>query len=176
MIVYAQGDITKFDVDAIVNASNGFGYMGGKRCVNELHRGVAESIQFASCGAVERLARAKCKAHSFFGYSPGTVFVTDAPNLECKKIIHAVTMRTPGSKAKIKKIKDVYTLSEKAQYFYKTKFNKRINFQIIPYKNILIEVTNFSAIKDMNLGIDILFEEYNLGNKENDKRPTKRKF
>lgn len=41
----------------------------------------------------------------FFGYSPGTVFVTDAPNLECKKIIHAVTMRTPGSKAKIKKIK-----------------------------------------------------------------------
>lgn len=47
MIVYAQGDITKFDVDAIVNASNGFGYMGGKRCVNELHRGVAESIQFA---------------------------------------------------------------------------------------------------------------------------------
>ena len=107
MIVYAQGDITKFDVDAIVNASNGFGYMGGKRCVNELHRGVAESIQFASCGAVERLARAKCKAHSFFGYSPGTVFVTDAPNLECKKIIHAVTMRTPGSKAKIKKIKDL---------------------------------------------------------------------
>ncbi len=73
MIVYAQGNITKFDVDAIVNASNGFGYMGGKRCVNELHRGVAESIQFASCGAVERLARAKCKAHSFFGYSPGTV-------------------------------------------------------------------------------------------------------
>ena len=107
MIVYAQGDITKFDVDAIVNASNGFGYMGGKRCVNELHRGVAESIQFASCGAVEWLARAKCKAHSFFGYSPGTVFVTDAPNLGCRKIIHAVTMRTPGSKAKIKKIKDL---------------------------------------------------------------------
>lgn len=104
MIVYAQGDITKFDVDAIVNASNGFGYMGGKRCVKELHRGVAESIQFASQGAVERLARAKCKAHSFFGYSPGTVFVTDAPNLGCRKIIHAVTMRTPGSKAKIKKM------------------------------------------------------------------------
>lgn len=107
MIVYAQGDITKFDVDAIVNASNGFGYMGGKRCVKELHRGVAESIQFASQGAVERLARAKCKAHSFFGYSPGTVFVTDAPNLGCRKIIHAVTMRTPGSKAKIKKIMEL---------------------------------------------------------------------
>lgn len=56
MIVYAQGDITKFDVDAIVNASNGFGYMGGKRCVKELHRGVAESIQFASQGAVKTIA------------------------------------------------------------------------------------------------------------------------
>ena len=67
---------------------------------------------------------------------------------------------------KIKKIKDVYTLSEKAQYFYKTKFNKRINFQIIPYKNILIEVTNFSAIKDMNLGIYIIFQEYKLAIKE----------
>jgi len=71
--------------------------------IEELQR----AFNFASCGAVERLARAKCKAHSFFGYSPGTVFVTDAPNLECKKIIHAVTMRTPGSKAKIKKIKDL---------------------------------------------------------------------
>lgn len=105
MIVYAKGDITKFDVDAIVNASNGFGYMGGKRCVKELHRGVAESIQFASQGAVERLARAKCKSQFLFSYSSGTVFVTDAPNLGCKKIIHAVTMRAPGSKAKIKNIK-----------------------------------------------------------------------
>lgn len=67
---------------------------------------------------------------------------------------------------KIKKIKDVYTLSEKAQFFYKTKFDKRINFQIIPYKNVLTEVTNFSEIKDMNLGIDVLFEEYQLGEKE----------
>ena len=37
MIAYAKGNITKFDVDAIVNAANGFGYMGGKRCVTELH-------------------------------------------------------------------------------------------------------------------------------------------
>ena len=66
----AQGDITKFDVDAIVNASNGFGYMGGKRCVKELHRGVAESIQFASQGAVERLARAKLRHTPFLVIHP----------------------------------------------------------------------------------------------------------
>ena len=78
--------------------------MGGKRCVTELHRGVAESIQFASQGAVEQLARAKCKTQPFFSYAPGDVFVTDAPNLVCRKVIHAVTMRTPGSKAKISNI------------------------------------------------------------------------
>ena len=105
MIIYAKGDITKFDVDAIVNAANGFGYMGGKRCVTELHIGVAESIQFASKGAVEQLARAKCKVQPLFSYAPGDVFLTNAPNLKCRKIIHAVTMRTPGSKAKIKNIK-----------------------------------------------------------------------
>ena len=33
--------------------------------------------------------------------------MTDAPNLGCRKIIHAVTMRTPGSKAKIKKIMEL---------------------------------------------------------------------
>ena len=104
MIAYAKGNITKFDVDAIVNAANGFGYMGGKRCVTELHRGVAESIQFASQGAVEQLARAKCKTQPFFSYAPGDVFVTDAPNLVCRKVIHAVTMRSPGSKAKISNI------------------------------------------------------------------------
>ena len=53
---------------------------------------------------VEQLARAKCKTQPFFSYAPGDVFVTDAPNLVCRKVIHAVTMRTPGSKAKISNI------------------------------------------------------------------------
>lgn len=103
MIIY--GDITKLDdIEAIVNASNGIGYMGGRVCVKELHKGVAESIQYVTKGAVEKLAKKECKAHHIFGYAPGEVFVTDAPNMEYKKIIHAVTMRFPGGKAKFETI------------------------------------------------------------------------
>lgn len=86
--------------EGIVNAANGFGYMGGERCISEQHRGVAESLQFASHGEIEKLSRAKCKNHSLFGYSKGSVFITEAPQLEAICIIHAVTMRTSGSKAK----------------------------------------------------------------------------
>ena len=57
MIVYAQGDITKFDVDAIVNASNGFGYMGGKRCVKELHRGFNLHLKVLLNGLQEQNVR-----------------------------------------------------------------------------------------------------------------------
>lgn len=60
MIIY--GDITKLDdIEAIVNASNGIGYMGGRVCVKELHKGVAESIQYVTKGAVEKLAKKNVK-------------------------------------------------------------------------------------------------------------------
>ncbi len=93
-------NIAQSTAEGIVNAANGFGYMGGKRCIEAQHKGVAESIQYISKGAVEQLSRAKAKEKSLFGYSKGSVFVTKAPNLQAICIIHAVTMRTPGSKAK----------------------------------------------------------------------------
>lgn len=95
------GDIAEMNVDCIVNASNGIGYMGGKKCINQLNRGVAESIQFHSAGAVEREAKINCRENNRFGcYTPGNVFVTDAPNLPSSYVLHAVTMRLPGSKSK----------------------------------------------------------------------------
>lgn len=39
---------------AIVNASNGIGWMGGRMCINKQYKGVAESIQYVSKGAVEK--------------------------------------------------------------------------------------------------------------------------
>lgn len=91
--------------EGIVNAANGFGYMGGIRCIRELHRGVAESLQYASHGEIEKLSREECKKHGLFGYPKGSVFITNAPLLDAIGIIHAVTMKTPGSKARIKTIK-----------------------------------------------------------------------
>lgn len=101
-IIYNE-DIALSNADIIVNASNGIGWMGGQACINKRHKGVAESIQYISKGEVEKLSKAACKG-KIFGFAPGSIFVTDASNLNAKYIIHAVTMRFPGSKAHIKTI------------------------------------------------------------------------
>lgn len=56
-----NSNIALSNAKAIVNASNGIGWMGGQMCINEQHKGVAESIQYVSKGAVEKLAKAECK-------------------------------------------------------------------------------------------------------------------
>lgn len=103
IIIYE--DIALSAAEGIVNAANGFGCMGGEKCVKEQHRGVAESLQYASHGEIEKLSRAKCKKHSLFGYSKGSVFITEAPQIDAICVIHAVTMRTPGSKSSFRTIK-----------------------------------------------------------------------
>lgn len=98
-VVY--GDICDTTCEAIVNASNGIGYMGGKTGVRKRLAGVAESIHYLSGGRIEEDAKKICKGHSPFGFAPGNVFVTDASGLQCRYIIHAVTMRLPGSRSSI---------------------------------------------------------------------------
>lgn len=98
-------DIALSSADAIVNASNGIGYMGGEKGIIIRGNGVAESIHYISIGRVEELSKAVCRNKGILGYSPGSVFITSAPNLNCKYVIHAVTMRFPGSKSKIKTIR-----------------------------------------------------------------------
>lgn len=98
-------DIALSTADVIVNASNGFGYMGGNAGLREKKKGVAESIHFHSTGLVEALALGACQAKGRLGYSPGSVFVTAAPGMNCKYIIHAVTMWLPGSRARLKTIR-----------------------------------------------------------------------
>lgn len=106
MLTFVKGkDIALSSADAIVNAANGIGYMGGQNGIHVRGKGVAESIHYISRGEVEKLSRAACKTKGLLGYSPGSVFMTEAPNLNCKYVIHAVTMRFPGSKSKIKFIK-----------------------------------------------------------------------
>lgn len=100
-------DIALSNADAIVNASNGLGYMGGQWAIQARRKGVAESIQYISSGEVEKLSREQCRKHGVFGYRPGNVFVTAAPKLQAKFIIHAVTMRLPGSKSKLNYIEQL---------------------------------------------------------------------
>ena len=76
MIMKINNDIALSTADAIVNASNGIGFMGGKSGLECRKKGVAESLHFISQGAIEPLAKTKCKKHGLFGYAPGNVFIT----------------------------------------------------------------------------------------------------
>lgn len=60
-VIIVKGEIAQAKADVIVNAANGCGWMGGKRCANVLRRGVAESLNFHAHGAIEREARKGAK-------------------------------------------------------------------------------------------------------------------
>lgn len=107
-IIY--GDICDCVCDAIVNASNGVGNMGGRLGIHRKLAGVAESIHYVTQGQVEKEARAICREHSLMGFRPGSVFVTQAYNLNCRYVIHAVTMRYPGSRASMKVVQELLPL------------------------------------------------------------------
>ena len=67
---------------------------------------------------------------------------------------------------KIRKIHSIYTLSRRAQQFYTTKFDPRINFQVLPYTNILDKVHQNSEYTDIDNGIEILFEQFGITNRK----------
>lgn len=107
-----KGEIAHAQADIIVNAANGCGWMGGKRCQSELHRGVAEHINYYTKGTVEKEALMKARIYPYIpswicGYKAGDFFTTSSGGLRCRQIVHAVTMRYPGSKSKIKYIKSL---------------------------------------------------------------------
>lgn len=104
--IYGE-DISASEADAVINASNGVGYMGGWLCIKTRQRGVAESLQYASKGKVEKLSRKEAKDRGIFGFPPGSVFVTEAPGLHTQHVIHAVTMRFPGSRSKKSVIREL---------------------------------------------------------------------
>lgn len=105
-------EIAKADVDVIVNAANGCGWMGGQKCVASLCRGVAESLNYYTQGAVEKEALQAARVYPSIwsliaGRKPGEIFVTGAGDLSCKEIVHAVTMRYPGCRSNLTAVKKV---------------------------------------------------------------------
>ncbi|MCM1059787.1 MAG: macro domain-containing protein [Eubacterium sp.] len=104
-----EGDITTANADVIVNAANGWGYMGGKNARNGLLDGVAESINRATDGKMEAYTIQKARKFksipSFvFGKHTGEIFISPPFGLNCKEVIHAVTMRSPGSRSKLETV------------------------------------------------------------------------
>ncbi|WP_067936672.1 macro domain-containing protein [Alicyclobacillus kakegawensis] len=92
------GDITKIRADAIVNAANAKGYMGGWLGKYIRLRGVAESIHYATSGAVEKEAKRVVRANP---PGLGDVYVAGAHGLPATWVLHAVTILKPGSRSSI---------------------------------------------------------------------------
>lgn len=69
-------------------------------------------------------------------------------------------------KLDIRNCKNIYTLSEISQKWYGVKFNQNIKFNVIEYLNILENVKNYKYLENINMGIDVLFEQFKITNKE----------
>jgi O-acetyl-ADP-ribose deacetylase (regulator of RNase III) len=82
-----KGDLTVLSVEAVVNAANGVGPMGG---------GVAYAIKKAGGTQIEQEAIDCCKKSGPF--RPGEVYVTGGGK-KWKYVLHAVTMTYPAEPA-----------------------------------------------------------------------------
>jgi len=90
-ITIKQGDITELAIDAIVNAANSYGYMGG---------GVAGAIKRIGGQEIETEAVSKAPIPI------GEAIITSAGNLKCKHVIHSPTMEQPASLIDINNVKE----------------------------------------------------------------------
>lgn len=90
-IVAQQGDITKVKADAIVNAANSLGEMGG---------GVSGAIRQAGGADIEKEAMSKAPI------PVGQAVFTSAGTLPYKGVIHAPTMEKPAQKTTVDKVRN----------------------------------------------------------------------
>ena len=122
-------DIACDDADVIINAANGCGWMGGRQAQISLCKGVAEHLSFYSNGLEEvamKAARRLSGVSSWIaGKRAGEVFrtpVTDAirGKLRCREVFHAVTMRYPSMKCKLRTVKklipQIFSMTADANY------------------------------------------------------------
>jgi len=90
-ITIKKGDITELKVDAIVNAANSYGYMGG---------GVAGAIKRKGGIRIEQEAVEKAPMPI------GHAVLTTAGLLKAKHVIHAATMEQPSSLTDVNNVKE----------------------------------------------------------------------
>ena len=89
-IVTRQGDITQVEADAVVNAANSLGEMGG---------GAAGALKRAGGAAIEQEAMSKAPI------PVGEAVYTTAGTLPFQGIIHAPTMERPAQRTTLEKVR-----------------------------------------------------------------------
>lgn len=162
MINYINCDISQANVDIIVNASNGCGYMGGRTCSNKLKRGTAESMNYYTNGMIEKQALISARKFKYIpsficGTPCGEIFITESCGLNCKKVIHAVTMKRPGSKAKFRTIKKLYPII--FDYCYKNGY-KSVAVPLLGTgtgqlnrNDVMVLLSDFDSIKEIEITV-----------------------
>lgn len=101
-------DILNVNVDVIVNAANGVGFMGGILGKYIKFNGLAEYLNYKSNGNIEKEAKKECKKNKkmprfpFNHLKKGDIFETNSYLHNCNKIYHAITMTYPGTKSSYK--------------------------------------------------------------------------
>ncbi len=108
-VFIVNADIATASANIIVNAANGWGYMGGRIARRRSVSGVAERLCFVTGGEMESycLKKARRFPHipSFIlGMKKGTFFLSPSFGLDCIEVFHAVTMNAPGSRSDIKTV------------------------------------------------------------------------
>lgn len=108
-IVIIEKNITSANADVIVNAANGWGYMGGEKARQGLLKGVAESLNRATNGEMEKYCLKNSRKFEhitsvIFGTKAGKIYTSPAFGLNCKEVIHAVTMNAPASRSNIQTV------------------------------------------------------------------------
>lgn len=108
-VTIIEKNITSASADVIVNAANGWGYMGGEKARQGLLKGIAESLNCVTNGEMERYCLKKTRKFkhipSFvFGIKKEKFFTSPNFGLNCKEVIHAVTMNAPASRSSIRTV------------------------------------------------------------------------
>lgn len=93
-VSFLVGDITKLEVDAIVNPANSEGEMGG---------GVAATIKKSGGKKIEQ------EAMELAPIPIGNAVVTSSGKLKCEYVIHAPTMMVPVQRTSAEKISSAVT-------------------------------------------------------------------
>lgn len=108
-VTIIEKNITSASADIIVNAANGWGYMGGEKARQGLLKGVAESLNRATNGEMEQYCLKNSRKFEHitsvvFGTKAGNIYTSPAFGLNCKEVIHAVTMNAPASRSSIRTV------------------------------------------------------------------------
>lgn len=158
-IELVKGDITKLEVDVIVNAAN-TSLLGGGGVDGAIHR----------AGGKEILEGCKLIRNKQGGCKVGEAVITTAGNLNAKKVIHTVGPRwNQGNSNEEEKLKNCYLNSLELANSYKYKSIAFPNISTGIYKFpkekaavIALEAVRSSGFKEIEKIVFVCFDEENF--------------